>query len=147
MYKINFNKKDNLLEVKVVGEITVDDMLNYIRQIGTYLEFTDKLYIFQDSRNIEPKLDLFDIPVVANEFEKVMKKFKFIKHADIHHLPASTAYALIYQYNTQFTNYKYEIFNTQEAAEGWLLEVVNIKLSDDFIQNQSNEIQRRYGIS
>lgn len=125
MYNLKYNREDNLLLVDVHGEITSADMIEYIKKLEQYLEFTDKLYILQDSRDIETKVDLFDIPVIAEEFESILDKYQFIKHADIHHLPASTAYALVYQYNTKFPNYKYEIFNTFQSAASWLMEVFN----------------------
>jgi len=125
MYNLKYNREDNLLLVDVHGEITSADMIEYIKKLEQYLEFTDKLYILQDSRDIETKVDLFDIPVIAEEFESILDKYQFIKHADIHHLPASTAYALVYQYNTKFPNYKYEIFNTSQSAASWLMEVFN----------------------
>lgn len=122
MYNINFNKEDNLLLVDVSGEISNTEMIEFVRDLESYSKFTNKLYILQDSREMITKLDIFDIPVIAEEFEKIVSNYQFIKHADIHHLPASTAYALIYQYNTRFPNYKYEIFNTSQSAASWLIE-------------------------
>ncbi|HKJ78532.1 MAG TPA: hypothetical protein VKA10_03310 [Prolixibacteraceae bacterium] len=125
MYNLEFNKKDNLLLVVVRGEVSVTEMIDYIKKLEQYRKYTNKLQILQDSREIITKLELFDIPVVADQFEKVLKKYQSIRHADVHHLPASTGYALIYQYQTKFPTYRYEIFNTIESAGKWLLRSID----------------------
>ncbi len=108
--------------VVVDGEVSSSDMIEYIRKLEQYRKYTDKLNILQDSRNMESKVDLFDIPVIADELSRILDKYQIIRHADIHHLPASTAYALVYQYKTICSGYRYEIFNRFQAAADWLME-------------------------
>lgn len=122
MYNFNYYREDNLLMVDVRGEVSVADMIGSIRKLGQYRNYTDKLNILQDSRDMIPQIDLFDIPVIADELEKILDKYQFIKHADIHHLPASTAYALLYQYKTISSNYRYEIFDRFQSAADWLVD-------------------------
>lgn len=122
MYELTYDKKDNILFVDGQGEIDFDQIIRHIRSLDEYLKYSKELFILEDSRSMKLTIELDQVPLIADEFKKLVTKYNLVRHADIQTYPSNVAYAMVYQFKAKAPNYNYEIFSSLESATNWLLQ-------------------------
>lgn len=116
-----FDIEKGLLVVKYIGEITINEILDYIISIANDKTLPRDLKIIEYTYNVKYNLNLKEIPIIINELKKQMHKFKRIKMCIIHTNPRAIAYYMLFMKKTAIKNYTTNLFSSENAAKRWLL--------------------------
>ncbi len=123
MISWDFNKKENVLEVTYLGEITIKEFMEYGNFIMKNEKLPRNLKILTDARDTifgTNFLEEENILKLKEAMKKYLEPYTFITVALIHYTPKETAISEIFKYHYKFDNYIQKVFSTKEAALVWL---------------------------
>ncbi|MDE5424104.1 hypothetical protein L3073_17965 [Ancylomarina sp. DW003] len=118
-----FNPATGILESSFEGDVSLNEILEYIIATKKNKSFPRNLKIRTDSSKAVFDFSIHDLNAIIIENEKSLKKYDSITDAIIVSDPKTTALAMLFQELEKNPKYKFEIFSTKEAAEDWLSQV------------------------
>jgi hypothetical protein len=121
MVDYRFDKESGIIKVLIDGIVEIQEIVEYINQIGNDPSLPDNLKIFTDARsafiNFSPK----SLHLLIDAINDARIKHSTIHEAILQNNPDITAYSFIYQNMlTSRKNHIFKIFSTQLAALQWL---------------------------
>jgi len=123
MINYDYNKIHDILYVQYSGEITIEELLNYISEVGNDNTYPRILKILEDRRNGSFPFSIRANIKISKHALKFAKKYKKVYMAALNDKPKETAYTIDYQrLLSKFTSTQTtRTFSTFEAAQQWLL--------------------------
>lgn len=117
-----YNSKSKILEVKVNGEINIEEIIGHYNFIAENDALPDILRILIDCRDVAFDVDIQGIEFTSEAVKQSLNRYKIIKEAILVDKPKGTAVAKIFQlFNSKIENYSFEVFSTENASRNWLL--------------------------
>ena len=123
MIQEKFNKETGFLESYWEGEITRQEILEYLKRVRTNTEYPRELKSLSDVRNARFKLSLEDLSLIAMENKKSLSSYTWIRDAYVIDLMALAALSSMFQVLNAFNNYHFNSFSSHESAIKWLNKV------------------------
>ncbi len=120
MITAKFNQHSKILEVTFKGNVTLAEIVNYIKATKKKGIYPRKLKIITDSRNAIFNFSIDDLEIIVEENYKSLEKYEMIIDAIIIDDPKNTALSMLYLELVKTNKYKFEIFATKSAALNWL---------------------------
>ena len=113
-----FNNKTGLLETKFEGEVTINEIVDYLHSIQENKTYPRVLKIITDATNADMNFTPGDIRIMIEKKFKTSSKYEFIVIAMIVSKPKETAFSILYHELTKakIKNHRCEIFSTKDAA-------------------------------
>jgi hypothetical protein len=122
MISFNYNKALGVLETKIEGDTSINDIIKYIIDVREHEMLSEKIKIFTDASKgkfIE-KVRKNDLQRFLDENKKTLAQKELIYDAFVVSGSFETALGLLYQELIKVPNYQFKIFSTKEAAINWL---------------------------
>jgi len=116
----DFNHQTGILETKYMGNIYLQEVVDYIRATKENKDHPRDLKIISDASQAIFVFTINDLEVIINENNASLEKYDSIIDALIVEDPKSTALSILYQRLERNNKYKFNVFSTHEAAEEWL---------------------------
>jgi len=116
----DFNHQTGILETKYMGNIYLQEVVDYIRSTKENKDHPRDLKIISDASQAIFVFTINDLEVIINENNASLEKYDSIIDALIVEDPKSTALSILYQRLERNNKYKFNVFSTHEAAEEWL---------------------------
>jgi len=122
MISFNYNKAIGVLETKIEGDTSINDIIKYIIDVREHEMLSGKIKIFTDASNgkFVEKVRQNELIKFLEENKKTLAQKEFIYDAFVVSGSFETALGLLYQELIEVPNYKFKIFSTKEAAINWL---------------------------
>jgi SpoIIAA-like len=121
MIEYKYKKVEDIVKVNRHGEVSFDEMIDYINNISVQFKNNESLYLLTDIRESTVKINVEDFPVILSEIKKQLHHYKEVKDAILVDEPLSTAFAFFFQnISKDMVNYYYKVFSTEHAAKEWL---------------------------
>lgn len=120
MVSLKFDSGKNILYVEFTGEIRLQDISEYLRDLGKMKDLPDCLDIIHDLTKADYRLRPEQISEVFRLIATQLTKHSRIRVASIHENPHSTAISTIIRERNAFKNVEYRVYSTFEAGENWL---------------------------
>ena len=121
MIEYSFNKDENILYLKRIGDIFLDDILNIIDELNSQMENCRQIYILQDTSESSMKYNTDDLNPMILEFKQRIKNFDIVRIANYTEDPVETAVAFVFEELTlQIDKFHHKTFSTYENAKLWL---------------------------
>ena len=120
MINYNFNKDTGVLQANYIGDVTANEVVNYIRDTKNNTEYPRKLKIISDTRNAKFDFSIEELELIVEENYKSLEKYDEIIDAIIVDNPKKTVLTVLYKQFFKTKKYKFEIFATESAAKNWL---------------------------
>lgn len=116
-----FDQKQKIMLVEFSGEIKVENVIEHINILFTEYELPIDLRVLEDARKATYDMTIDENDQILEQVSKYVNQFNTIASAFLQDKPYETAINLDYQYLVPFSNMKYKVFTTKEAALNWLL--------------------------
>lgn len=122
MITSHINRDTGIIETTYEGNVTFEDVMDYIAELRNVEKYPKKLLILSDSVRGRFNFTEEEDQLIAGIVRQYAPSFELIRDAIIIDDPRTTAYSVLYR-NTSLSipNYQFEIFSTREAAITWLL--------------------------
>ena len=121
MIEINYNKKEDIIYVKRVGQISSKDIIKYIQEIDKQFKNHKTLYVLTDTRGSRTLFNQNDLALFVAEIKKRIEPYHNVREANIVDNPYDTALGMIYEYiASEIEKFKCKGFSTEVAAKAWL---------------------------
>ena len=122
MITTNFNKRTGILETTIVGEISIEEVFDYIKTLRENKELPTKLKVFSDASKAKfsEKVGIKDLQEFLEENETSLKQKDFIYDAFVISSSFEMALGMLYKELNRIVNYKFSVFSTKDAAINWL---------------------------
>ena len=120
MILTEFDHKTGILFTKFEDQITLLEIVEYIRATKNNKEYPRILKILTDATNSNMNLEFEDLEVIVSENYKSIEKYDCIIDAIVLENPKETALSFLYKELVKTGKYKFEVFSTQEAALRWI---------------------------
>lgn len=115
-----YNAKIDILETTFTGEVTLEQILDYISFSSLDTEHPGVLKILSDCTKANFKISPDDIPAIAEAANEVLQYHPYIIDAIIMASPYETALSFLYQKIRPNNKYIFEIFAGRENGLEWL---------------------------
>lgn len=122
MITYKFNEKRGILETTFTGDVSINDITEYILILSRDNTLPKKLKIFSDaskgkfSRGVTPK----DLSKLVDANKKSLIQRDFIYDAFVVSGTFEMALGILYKNLSKKKKYRFNIFSTTEAALNWL---------------------------
>lgn len=120
MILTEFNHKTGILDSKFEGDITLDELVEYIRATKENTVYPRVLKILTDATKANMNLGYEDLEIIVAENNKSIEKYDCIIDAIILEGPVETALSMLYQELSKTNKYKFDVFYTRKGAINWL---------------------------
>ena len=120
MVTADFNNETGILDSKFEGDVTLKEIVDYIRATKENAIYPRLLKILTDSTRANMNFNHDDLEVIVNENLESIKRYEFIIDAIVLDSPKETALSILYQKISAASNYRFQVFSTREAAIEWL---------------------------
>ena len=120
MITTNYNQKDGILETVFEGNISLEEVLNYITLSDFDLEMPGTLKILSDSRKAKFSVDPENLEAVVEATKNITDYHPYIIDAVIVDDPMDIALLMLYEKISPVKKYKVKVFSTPESARAWL---------------------------
>lgn len=120
MITAKFNQVTNILESKFEGNVTLQEIVNYIIATKENNSYPRKLKILTDSREANFDFSIEDLDIIVEENHRSLEKYDLVIEAIIIDSPNNTVLSMLYLELAQTNKFKFEIFATKSAALDWL---------------------------
>lgn len=118
----SFNSKTGIVESVIKGEITIEDLSDYLISLSKDFKLPKILRIFTNASDANFSFEITNevLKKIVDANNKSLKNREKIFTAFILSTPIETAMAHLYKIFSKTKNYSFEIFSTKEAALKWL---------------------------
>ncbi|PLX15466.1 MAG: hypothetical protein C0597_08930 [Marinilabiliales bacterium] len=122
MIKYTYNKEIGILETIFEGEISSENMIEYIISIREDRELPEVLRIFSDTTNgkLKEKFGFKNLKQFLEENKITLEKKEFVYDAYLISKPFEMALGMLYKALNNYSNYKFDVFSSRKAAIDWL---------------------------
>lgn len=120
MVDSKFNSELGLLDSKFYGDVTKNEIVDYIDATRLNKSYPRKLKILTDSVNANMILANSDLEAIAQANLKSLEQYNYIIDAIVTANPKETAFSILYKELSATKKYKFQVFSTREAAIEWL---------------------------
>ena len=118
MIEYKYNKKEEIFYVKRYGEVSLDDIIEYINNISIQSLNYKSLYLLTDTRESITKFNIEDFPFILSEIKKQLHNYEEVKDAIIVEAPLNAAFSTFFEnMSNKLENYHYKTFSTVAAAK------------------------------
>jgi len=117
MIKVEFDKENNFLKADYLGDIFLNDIVEYISATKNNTSYPRTLKIFSDATKANMLLNAIDLPTLVKENNQSLKKYDYIS------MLKSFREALIFiKENSLTEDFKYRLEKVAEQAwkQDWL---------------------------
>lgn len=120
-----YNETDKILYINYSGDITVDELIDYITNVGSNKVYPRVLKILEDRRDGHFKFSIRENIKISKHAIQFAKEYRKVYLAALNDKPKETAYTIDYQILLGKLSNKETIktFSTFEAAQNWLLNI------------------------
>lgn len=118
-----FNPKTGFLESNWEGEVTLGQIIDYIRRTKENTSYPRKLKILTSTEKARLMLGVEELEEISKENKLSVKNYEVIIDAFVVDEALVAALSTMYQKVSAVKNYIFRIFSTREAAEEWLAKV------------------------
>jgi len=120
--KYTYNKEIGILETIFEGEISSENMIEYIISIREDRELPEVLRIFSDTTNgkLKEKFGFKNLKQFLEENKITLEKKEFVYDAYLISKPFEMALGMLYKALNNYSNYKFDVFSSRKAAIDWL---------------------------
>lgn len=115
-----FNTDKGYLESIWEGEVSLDQIVHYIRETKENKDYPRKLKILSFAHKSTLLLEPDDLRVIAKENERSVAQYDSIVDAFIANEAQIAALSMLYEKFSRIQGYKFKVFSTPEAAMEWL---------------------------
>jgi hypothetical protein len=116
-----FNQEKFLLEVIYEGIITLDELVEYGRQISSEKSLPRNLKIITDATRAKYNISPQEVNIVKEALMRDLEDFESIKFAYVYENPTGVALSLLLEQRMDSQNFKHKVFSTHSAAIEWLI--------------------------
>jgi len=120
MILTEFNQNTGILNSKFEGEVTLNEIVDYIRKTKKNKSYPRVLKILTDATKSHMNLVFSDLDIIVAENHKSIEQYNCIIDAILIDTPNETVLSMLYQELAKTGKYKFKIFATSEAAIYWL---------------------------
>jgi hypothetical protein len=120
MIKTEFNHETGVLDSKYIGDIDLQQVVDYIRATKNNDSYPRTLKILTDATKANFIMQPEDLPVIVEENYQSIERYNYIIDAIVLASPKETALSLLFQHLSETNKYKFQVFSTREAACKWL---------------------------
>jgi len=120
MIKVEFDKENNFLKADYLGDIFLNDIVEYISATKNNTSYPRTLKIFSDATKANMLLNAIDLPTLVKENNQSLKKYDYIIDAILVDKPNEAVYTTLYEQLSTTKKYKFKVFTSYEKAFQWL---------------------------
>jgi len=120
MVEYKFNINTNTLEANYIGNVTANEIIDYIRATKNNTQYPRSLKIISNTKNATFNFSIEELDLIVAENYKSLEKYNEIIDAIIVDDPKKTVLTVLYKQFFKTKKYKFEIFATKDAALNWL---------------------------
>ena len=120
MVFIEFDNKKGILNSVFEGDLALNDIVDYIREIKENTSYPRTLRILIDAREATANLTFEELSIVVEENKKSIENYQYSIEAVVITKPKETALLMLYKELAKNKKMKFQIFYTKEAAIDWL---------------------------
>jgi hypothetical protein len=122
MITTSFNQKEKRLEVKYIGEITAEEIIDFIvNEVGENIELPRDLKILSDARLARFNFSTDQVARITECMQQYIPKFQCVCDAFVTQTALETGLTMVYgQSMSKVINHYLEVFSTKSAALAWL---------------------------
>lgn len=122
MIEYNYNKDEDIIYVKRQGEISFDDLMEYVHNIYNDFQTHNRIFVLTQTIETELIFNPKDYPILINEIRKHLDSIDVYRDAIVISKSLNVAYSVIFEkLSIEIQNYSYKTFSIKEAAKEWLL--------------------------
>lgn len=115
-----FNKQKNILESQFKEDVSLTEIVDYIRATKDNDSYPRTLKILTDAKYANFNFSVHDLNTLIIENKKSLEKYDTIIDAIIIDGPKTAALSVLYQELAKSKKYFFNVFSTHEAALNWL---------------------------
>jgi predicted oxidoreductase (fatty acid repression mutant protein) len=120
MVETKFNNKTNILETNYLGEVSCDEVVDYIVATKLNSELPRTLKIISDTRKGVFNFSIEDLGKIVDANNQSLEHYDAIIDAIIVDNPKNTVLTVLFKQLATTKKYKFEIFASKSAAINWL---------------------------
>jgi len=120
MIKTKFDRHSGILESRFEGQITVDEIVDYIIATKKNQLYPRVLKILTNATTALMNFSPAALTRIVEENYKSLVQYEYIIDAIVIDSPRATAMTILYQELAKTNKYRFEIFSTRESAQLWL---------------------------
>jgi len=120
MITVKFNEATGILDSKYTGEVTLDEIVDYIVSTKENISYPRFLKILTDATQAEMNFPGDALSTIVDENNKSLERYDTIVDAIVIDSPRETALSLLYKELSRSLKYRFKVFSTREAATEWL---------------------------
>ncbi len=122
MINCNFDSNEGILIVEFIGEITVEELNNYIISVRENKELPQTLKILSDASKgkFAKRVGRKELLSFLEENRITSKQKETMYDAFVLSRALEMALGMLYRDFNQIENYRFNVFSTKEAALKWL---------------------------
>lgn len=116
----DFNHQTGILKSRFEGEVSLQEILDYIIATKENKIYPRRLKIITDASHANFTFSINDLNAIVDENEKSLEKYDSITDAIIVSDPNTTALSMLFQELEKNEKYTFNIFSTKKASLKWL---------------------------
>lgn len=120
MVSCKYNYQNGVLEAKFFGDVTLQEIIDYIDATKLNKSFPRKLKIRTDAMEANFIFSVGDLDKIIEANNQSLEQYQFIIDGIIVDDPLNTALSILYQRLGNNPKYRFNVFSTAEAADEWL---------------------------
>jgi len=115
-----FNHQIGVLETKLQGDVTIEELIDYIVSTKQNTKYPRFLKILTDASEANMVFTHDELSLIVSETIESLEKYNFMQDAILVSSPIETALSILYQELSRSTKYEFQVFSTHQAAIIWL---------------------------
>lgn len=121
MIEYKYKMDEDIVYVKRQGEITLNDLKNYVYNIYNDFKSHKRIFILTEIIDTELRFKLTDYPMLITEISKHLHYIEKFRDAFVTTKPLSTAYSVAFERKSKsISNYSFKTFSEFNYAKAWL---------------------------
>ena len=116
-----FNSVSDILEIRIFGEISIENVLEYYQYLENNPEYPRELRILINARDSNFDFRTEELSKISDSARNAIKQYNAIREAIIVSQPVEPAMVSIFSL-FDISNHQFQIFHTRIAALNWLQE-------------------------
>ena len=120
MITVTFNKEYGHLDSRFHGEVTAEEIIEYIDATRLNQDYPRYLKILTDGREAKMNFSADSIPAIVTANNRSLEQYEAIVDAIVLEGSRETALSVFYEQLSKAPKYRFRVFSTREAAISWL---------------------------
>lgn len=116
----SFDQHSGILDSRFDGEVTVQEIVDYIDATRLNKSYPRVLKILTDATNAQMNFPPAEIPQIVEANYKSLEQYELIIDGIVIDTPRETALTMLYQELAATNKYRFEVFASRDAAISWL---------------------------